>query len=89
MQGEPKELIKECLHLDRNSGYIQAKKLLKEKYGDPYKISNAYIKKIKDWPYIRSVDELALEQLFIFLGQCQSAMSTLTYLSILDNPHNL
>ena len=89
LQGEPKELIKECLYPDRNSGYIEAKKLLKEKYGDPYKISNAYIKKIKDWPYIRSGDELALDRLSIFLGQCQSAMSTLTYLSILDHPHNL
>ena len=29
LQGEPKELIKGCLHLDRNSGYFEAKKLLK------------------------------------------------------------
>ena len=89
LQGEPKELIKGCLHLDRNSGYIEAKKLLKEKYGDPYKISNAYIKKINEWPYIRSGDELALDRLSIFLDQCRSAMSTLTFLSILDHPHNL
>jgi len=71
LQGEPKELIKGCLHLDRNSGYIEAKKLLKEKYGDPYKISNAYIKKINEWPHIRSGDELALDRLSIFLGQCR------------------
>ena len=89
LQGEPKELIKGCLHLDRNSGYIEAKKLLKEKYGDPYKISNAYIKKINEWPYIRSGDELALDRLSIFLDQCRSAMSTLTFLSILNHPHNL
>jgi len=89
LQGEPKELIKGCLHLDRNSGYIEAKKLLKEKYGDPYKISNAYIKKINEWPHIRSGDELALDRLSIFLGQCRSAMSTLTFLSILNHPHNL
>ena len=48
LQGEPKELIKGCLHLDRNSGYFEAKKLLKEKCGEPYKISNAYIKKINE-----------------------------------------
>jgi len=71
LQGEPKELIKGCLHLDRNSGYIEAKKLLKEKYGDPYKISNAYIKKINEWPHIRSGDEQALDRLSIFLGQCR------------------
>ena len=89
LQGEPKELIKGCLHLDRNSGYFEAKKLLKEKYGDPYKISNAYIKKINEWPHIRSGDELALDRLSIFLGQCRSAMSTLTFLSMLNHPHNL
>ena len=89
MQGEPKELIKGCLHLDRTSGYMEAKKLLKEKYGDPYKISNTYIKKINEWRYIRSGDELASDRLSIFLGQCRSAMSTLTFLSILNHPHNL
>jgi len=89
LQGEPKELIKGCLHLDSNSGYIEAKKLLKEKYRDPYKISNAYIKKINEWPYMWSGDELALDRLSIFLGQCRSAMPTLTFLSILNHPHNL
>ena len=89
LQGEPKELIKGCLHLDRNSGFMEAKKLLNERYGDPYRVSNAYIKKINEWPYIRSGDELALNRLSIFLGQCRSAMSTLTFLSILNHPHNL
>jgi len=89
LQGELKELIKGCLHLDRNSGYIEAKKLLKEKYGNRYEISNAYIKKINKWPFIWSGDELALDRLFIFLGQCRSVMSTLTFLSILNHPHNL
>jgi len=46
LYGEPKDLIKGCLHLERHSGYLEAKRLLKEKYGDPYKISNAYLKKI-------------------------------------------
>lgn len=53
LEGEPWELIKGCLHLDGLNGYLEAKKLLSEKYGDPYKISNAYIKKINKWPRIR------------------------------------
>ena len=44
LHGEPKDLIKGCLHLERHRGYPEAKRLLKEKYGDPYKISNAYLK---------------------------------------------
>ena len=89
LHGEPKDLIKGCLHLDRHSGYLEAKRLLNEKYGDPNKISNAYLKKINEWPCIRPGDELALDRFSIFLSQCRSAMSTLTYLSILNHPHNL
>ena len=89
LHGEPKDLIKGCLHLDRHSGYLEAKKLLNEKYGDPYKISNAYLKRINEWPCIRPGDELALDRFSIFLSQCRSAMATLTYLSILNHPHNL
>ena len=36
LHGEPKNLIKGCLHLDRQSEYLEAKRLLNEKYGDPY-----------------------------------------------------
>ena len=52
LHGEPKDPIKGCLHLDRHSGYLEAKRLLNEKYGDPYKISNAYPNKINEWPCI-------------------------------------
>lgn len=89
LQGEPKELIKGCLYLDRHSGYLEAKRLLKDKYGDPYKISNAYIKKINEWPYIRAGAEPALDRFSTFLTQCRSAISSLTFLSILNHPHNL
>ena len=47
LQREPKELIKECLHLDRNSSYLEAKELLEEKYRDPYKISNVTFHKYR------------------------------------------
>ena len=44
---------------------------------------------MSDRPHIRSGDELVLDRLPIFHGQCRSAMSTLTFLSILNQPHNL
>ena len=91
LEGEPKELIKGCLHLDSQNGYadLEAMKLLVEKYGDPYKIANAYIKKVNDWPYIRQGDDQALDRFATFLTQCRSAMSERTFLSILDHPHNI
>ena len=87
LHGEPKDLIKGCLHLERHNGYLEAKSLSKEKYGEPNKISNAYLKKINEWHCIRPGDKVALDRFSIFLTQCRSAMSTLTFLSIL-NHHN-
>ena len=89
LEGEPRELIKGCLHLDGLNGYLEAKKLLSEKYGDPYKISNAYITKINEWPCIRPGDDLALDRFSTFLVQCQSAMTSLPFLTILSHPHNM
>ena len=90
LEDEPRELIKGCLHLDASSGYIKSKGLLQERYGDPYKISNAYIKKINEWPYIRAGDDLALEDRYsTFLIQCHSASTRLSFLAILDHPHNM
>lgn len=40
--------MKGCLHLDKHGGYVEAKNLLKEKYGDLRNISNDYIKKISE-----------------------------------------
>ena len=89
LEGEQRELIKGCLHLDRLNGYLEAKKLLSKKYGDPYKLSNAYNKKINEWPCIRPGDDLALDRFSTFLVQCQSAMTSLPFLTILSHPHNM
>jgi hypothetical protein len=89
LEGPPKELIKGCFFSDPTQGYNDAKKLLTEKYGDPYIISNAYIKKATDWPNIKSGDNAALERFSTFLVQCCSAMASLSYLSVLDHPHNI
>ena len=63
VEGPPNELIKGCLYDEVNRGYYNAKKLLTEKYGDPYVISNAYLKKVAEWPDIKQGDIVALERL--------------------------
>ena len=52
-------------------------------------ISNAYIKKIEDWPYVKQGDDQALDCSATFLTQYRSAMSELRLLSTLDHPHNI
>jgi hypothetical protein len=89
LDGEAKELIKGCFYMHHDVGYVEARKLLEDKYGDPYRISNAFIKKAAEWPILKPGDSIGLEHFSIFLTQCSSAMNSLSYLSILDHPHNL
>ena len=86
LEGEPTEPIKGCHHMEPKAGYAESKKLLNDDYGDPYKVSNSYLKTHLDHP---SGDDGALERFAIFLTQCLSAMESLSYLLILDHPHNL
>lgn len=75
--------------METHAGYVEAKKLLNENHRDPYKVSNAYLKKVTDWPTVKSGDDNSLEKFAIFLTQCLSAVESLSYLLILDNPQSL
>ena len=56
LEGEPRDLIEGCLHMDSEKGYTEARQLLQREYGDPYKISTAYVNKILRWAPIKSDD---------------------------------
>ncbi|CAB4026752.1 Hypothetical predicted protein, partial [Paramuricea clavata] len=89
LEGEAKELVKGCHYMDPDIGYAEARRLIDEKYGDPYNISNAFIKKMTEWPMLKPGDDDGLNRFSTFLTQCFSAMKSLSYLTILDHPHNL
>ena len=40
--GDVKELIKSCHHLPPDVGYEEARKLLKKRFGDEYRVASAY-----------------------------------------------
>ena len=53
LAGEQRELIAGCLHVDSSEGYKEAKRLLEKEYGDPFKISMAYVDKALSWSPIQ------------------------------------
>lgn len=65
--------------MDPGQGFPEAKRLLKECFGDKYKISIAYLNKALNWPTIKSDDTKALEAYALFLTNCNNAMSDLDY----------
>lgn len=87
--GQPRELIRSCLHMDPDKGYRKAKKLLKEHFGNEYRISVAYIDKALSWPTIKADDGEGLNALALFLTSCSNAMSDLDYMEELDNVANM
>ena len=63
-------------------GYLQ-------EYGDVYKLSLTYLKKIHDWPVVKSDDCVGLKKLSLYLVKCETAMKCVTYLDVLNHPPNM
>ena len=89
LEGEPRDLIEGCLHMDSEKGYTEARQLLQREYGDPYKISTAYVNKILRWAPIKSDDSQGLKRLSIFLTKCKIAMKNVSYMCVLDHAPNM
>ena len=61
----------QCLEQYLEGGPERVKMLLREKYGDPYRISNVYLKKINEWPTIWTGDDQALANFLYFLPSAE------------------
>ena len=70
-------------------GYVEANRLLKERYGQGYKIAAAHVKRLVEGPQIKAEDGTALEQFSIQLTSCVNTLTDIGYLNKLDNPDNL
>ena len=62
--GDVKELVRSCHHLPSEEGYDEARRLLRRKYGDDYRIASAYEMKALNWPSIKAEDGIALNRFF-------------------------
>lgn len=87
--GLPKELVQSCLHMEPESGFVHAKQLLQEHFGDEIRIASAYMEKVFSWPMIKSEDLDALQSYALFLRACSNVMMDLDYLKDLDVPTNM
>ncbi|XP_038062585.1 uncharacterized protein LOC119733075 [Patiria miniata] len=84
--GEARECIKGLLALNSENAYQKAKKLLTERYGNKMLAASTYREKISKWPTVKQDDGKGLRNLSDFLFQCETAMSTLSQLKVLDDP---
>ena len=87
--GDVKELIKSCHHLHPDVGYEEARKLLKKKFGNEYRVASAYESKALAWPPIKAEDCTALNKFAILVSSCKNALAGSQYASRFDQPGNI
>ena len=56
VRGYVRELMKSCLSMKNEEGYLEARRLLKQKYGQNYKNATASIERVTNGPSIKSED---------------------------------
>ena len=74
------------LTLESTNDYQPARKILSDRFGNPFLVANAYRKKIYDWPRILPNDGISLRKSSDFLVNCQTAMKEIHYLTALNDP---
>ena len=88
-RGEAKDLIQHCCQMPQPDGYILAKELLEKEYGDPHKVTSAYMRELDSWKIIRSGNVSDFKKFYRFLLKCNTNRKGDVYLRILDNPETL
>ena len=86
--GDVQELMRSCLAMNPDEGYQEARRLMKEKYGQNYKIA-AYVDRLTNGPPIRSEDGNALQKFSVQLTSCKNTLKDIGYLNKLENPDAL
>ena len=85
-RGDVLDLMKSCLVMESERGYIKGRRLLKERYGQGYKIAAALVERLINGPPMKSEDGNALQKLSIALANCKSTLQDVSYLGKVDNP---
>ena len=77
------KMISGLLGLRTDDAYKRARKILKERYGEAFKIYEAYREKLLSWPVCHTKEEL--QEYVHFLVMTKETMRTVKYLNELDS----
>ena len=87
--GQVKELMSSCLSMQDARGYDEARKLLLERYGQPYKIAAAFVDRLTNGPQQKAEDGPGLQRFSILLTSCKNTLGEIGYLGRLENPDTM
>ena len=87
--GEAKRAIECCRLLDPTHGVLEAKRILRERYGQPFVIAQSLLNQIVTGPEIKSSDQKALFELANDMESCKLTLTELGYVSEINASYNL
>ena len=72
-----------------DEGYREAHRPLKERYGQSYKITSAYVTRVTNGPPIKHEDGQAFQKFSILLTSCKNTLREVGYLNKIENPDSM
>ncbi|KXJ10173.1 hypothetical protein AC249_AIPGENE3264 [Exaiptasia diaphana] len=84
--GRPQELVRSCLHMKPGDGYLKARDLLEQRFGDKYKMAMAHVDKLLSIQLIKTEDADSLEKYSISLTSCKNELEGIGYPNKIENP---
>lgn len=81
--GKARTMISGLLGLQTEDAYRRAKKILKDRFGDPFKVYETYRQKLRAWPVCSTANEL--QEFSDFLVMTEETTKTVKYLKEFDN----
>ena len=88
--GQPRDIVRGCLHMPTGKGYKEARRLFEARYGNQHKIAACSVDRILNWPTIRVDDINAMDDFSIALRTCYNSMADkVAGVSELDHPKTI
>jgi hypothetical protein len=87
--GKARQVIQGCCAMEPNEGYIKAKKLLKERFGNDYLITEIWVKKVTGGGALKAADHERLLDYSDELNNCVMTLKAMRKLSEINNQTNL
>ena len=82
-------MVKGFVAMNAGDGYTQAKKLLAQRFEDPYHVAESFKSRLRGWPRIRDGDSSGIQELSDFLIRCREAMKSMKFMSELNSTETL
>ena len=86
MSSDAHELMCSCLSMNHTEGYHEVRQLLKEHYGQNYKIATTYVDRVTMGPQIRAEKTEDLRKFSTLITSCKNALRDIGYLNRINNP---